>query len=160
LHFAAAGGQYGGDGPVNRRTEDPTMIDQVRATGYDPTRFHRSKNGVEIKINSAATELGRRVALHVDCHHFAAAHGVLNEAERNWTDEQLTPDRLCDLPLDRMNLGERDFNALYTGGFRSAADLVCKSDEELLDVQQIGPLALSRIREKCDYWISRLADQM
>jgi DNA-directed RNA polymerase alpha subunit len=85
-----------------------------------------------------------------------AGSQVVTHAEEEWRRDRFTPDRLIDIPLDRVGLSGPTFNALCDSGIRTAADWASRSDEEILRLQMVGPKVLREIRAAVDRCVDRI----
>ena len=117
----------------------------------------RRGTGAKVAISRAAAAIGRRVAIHVGDRQYDVARQVIDCAECEYHASKFRPTSTKDVTLGHMELPEAILGRLYDHRYRDLADLVAANDEDLLAIRQLGPGSVRRIRERCDYWISRIA---
>lgn len=92
----------------------------------------------------------------------AEAAGILTEhlslfssvGQRPVTRENTLPesaperDRLLEMPIEELDLSVRSYNCLKRAGINTLAELVDKTDEEMIKVRNLGRKSLEEVREK------------
>jgi hypothetical protein len=135
----------------------------ARSKHYRARSHHRDRpRGPQGELlDQRSEDLRRTVAVHLAGHNFDVARLVIDRAEREWQEEQRRPESLDALPLEDLGLGNRTYAALADEPLiRNAGDLMGMSEEKLLEICMIGPGAIKDIRDRCNYWLTKIARAM
>ena len=120
----------------------------------------RRRTGATLVVSKAAAAIGRRVAIHVGDHQYDVARQVIDNAEREYRQAKFRPKRTKDVLLDHMDLPEEIRAKLYDHRFRTLADILAASDEELLAIRHLGPGRVRLIRWQAGRWVAAIAENL
>ena len=127
---------------VNYTIED-TRVGQI--TDYDKLTLEIWTNG-GIRPDEALVESARILEDHlslftglsVDARRPAAAQDVPGDKR----------DRLREMPIEELELSVRSFNCLKRAGINTVAELVSRTDEEMMKVRNLGKKSLEEVKQK------------
>ena len=127
---------------VNYTIED-TRVGQI--TDYDKLTLEIWTNG-GIRPDEALVESARILEDHlslftglsVDAHRPAVAQDVPGDKR----------DRLREMPIEELELSVRSFNCLKRAGINTVAELVSRTDEEMMKVRNLGKKSLEEVKQK------------
>ncbi len=127
---------------VNYTIED-TRVGQI--TDYDKLTLEIWTNG-GIRPDEALVESARILEDHlslftglsVDARRPAAAQYVPGDKR----------DRLREMPIEELELSVRSFNCLKRAGINTVAELVSRTDEEMMKVRNLGKKSLEEVKQK------------
>lgn len=127
---------------VNYAIED-TRVGQI--TDYDKLTLEIWTNG-GIRPDEALVESARILEDHlslftglsVDARRPAAAQDVPGDKR----------DRLREMPIEELELSVRSFNCLKRAGINTVAELVSRTDEEMMKVRNLGKKSLEEVKQK------------
>jgi len=127
---------------VNYTIED-TRVGQI--TDYDKLTMEIWTNG-GIRADEALVESARILEDHL------ALFTGLTVDSRRPTSAQDPPgdkrDRLREMPIEELELSVRSFNCLKRAGINTVAELVSRTDEEMMKVRNLGKKSLEEVKQK------------
>ena len=127
---------------VNYAIED-TRVGQV--TDYDKLTLELWTNG-GIRPDTALVESARILQDHL-----ALFTGLSVDAQRPQSAQEVTVDkrdRLREMPIEELELSVRSFNCLKRAGINTVAELVSRTDEEMMKVRNLGKKSLEEVKAK------------
>ena len=136
--------------------QDRPHYHKVEKRSFD----HSRDDQLKIVVDEESEDLGRTVALHIAARNYDVARLVLDRAEREFEAATFHPTRTTDVALADMGLQERTVVRLYDSRFRTLADLLACSDDDILSIQQFGRGTLAEIKSRCEFWVDRVAENL
>ncbi|MDA8344688.1 MAG: DNA-directed RNA polymerase subunit alpha [Thermaerobacter sp.] len=127
---------------VNYAIED-TRVGQV--TDYDKLTLEIWTNG-GIRPDAALVESSRILEDHL-----ALFIGLSVDAQRPQASQEVPTDkrdRLREMPIEELELSVRSFNCLKRAGINTVAELVSRTDEEMMKVRNLGKKSLEEVKAK------------
>ena len=127
---------------VNYAIED-TRVGQV--TDYDKLTLELWTNG-GIRPDTALVESARILEDHL-----SLFTGLSVDAQRPQSAQEAPTDkrdRLREMPIEELELSVRSFNCLKRAGINTVAELVSRTDEEMMKVRNLGKKSLEEVKAK------------
>ncbi len=127
---------------VNYTIED-TRVGQI--TDYDKLTLEIWTNG-GIRPDEALVESARILEDHL-----SLFTGLSVDARRPATTQDAPGDkrdRLREMPIEELELSVRSFNCLKRAGINTVAELVSRTDEEMMKVRNLGKKSLEEVKQK------------
>ena len=127
---------------VNYTIED-TRVGQI--TDYDKLTLEIWTNG-GIRPDEAIVESARILEDHL-----ALFTGLTVDARRPAATPDVPGDkrdRLREMPIEELELSVRSFNCLKRAGINTVAELVSRTDEEMMKVRNLGKKSLEEVKQK------------
>ncbi len=127
---------------VNYTIED-TRVGQI--TDYDKLTLEIWTNG-GIRPDEALVESARILEDHL-----SLFTGLSVDARRPATTQDQPGDkrdRLREMPIEELELSVRSFNCLKRAGINTVAELVSRTDEEMMKVRNLGKKSLEEVKQK------------
>ncbi len=127
---------------VNYTIED-TRVGQI--TDYDKLTLEIWTNG-GIRPDEALVESARILEDHL-----ALFTGLTVDARRPAATPDVPGDkrdRLREMPIEELELSVRSFNCLKRAGINTVAELVSRTDEEMMKVRNLGKKSLEEVKQK------------
>ncbi len=127
---------------VNYAIED-TRVGQV--TDYDKLTVEIWTNG-GIRPDTALVESSRILEDHLQLFSGLSVDSQRPQAAQDApTDKR---DRLREMPIEELELSVRSFNCLKRAGINTVAELVSRTDEEMMKVRNLGKKSLEEVKAK------------
>ncbi len=129
---------------VNYAIED-TRVGQV--TDYDKLTMEIWTNG-GIRPDTALVESSRILEDHL-----SLFTGLSVDAQRPQAAQEAPTDkrdRLREMPIEELELSVRSFNCLKRAGINTVAELVSRTDEEMMKVRNLGKKSLEEVKAKLE----------
>lgn len=131
--------------PVNRvnYTIEDTRVGQI--TDYDKLTMEIWTNG-GIGPDEALVQSARILMDHLDLFtglSLDGQHG--SQAQEPGADRR---DRLREMPIEELELSVRSFNCLKRAGINTVAELISRTDEEMMKVRNLGKKSLEEVKER------------
>ncbi len=127
---------------VNYTIED-TRVGQI--TDYDKLTLEIWTNG-GIRPDEALVESARILEDHL-----SLFTGLSVDARRPVAAQDIPSDkrdRLREMPIEELELSVRSFNCLKRAGINTVAELVSRTDEEMMKVRNLGKKSLEEVKQK------------
>jgi DNA-directed RNA polymerase subunit alpha len=127
---------------VNYHVEN-TRLGQV--TDYDKLTIEVTTDGtVSAKeaLSQAASLLNEHLKLFIDLSDETSITEIMVEKDERGKE------RILEMTIEELELSVRSFNCLKRAGINTVSDLICKSEEEMMKVRNLGKKSFDEVREK------------
>ncbi len=114
-------------------------------TDYDSLVLEIWTNGViepYQALSMAARILNEHLEMFIDLSEIAKTMSIMSQKELS------LKDKLLETPVEDLELSVRSYNCLKRAGIHSVADIVCKTEQDMIKVRNLGKKSLEEVINK------------